>query len=89
MNARIVFLFGLVFTVLNVVMAFTTHGGLFIMATLGLIITLGSANYMWTQAHGGITEKDIAGIDWNESWSDNDTAPCGAEESMAGHTFVD
>lgn len=47
MIARIVFLFGLVFTVMNVVMAFTTHSGLIIMAVLGLIITLGSAGYIW------------------------------------------
>lgn len=71
MNARIVFVFGLVFTLLNVVMAFTTHGGLFIMAGLGLIITLGSANYIWG-AQVAMSKEEIAKLDWDESWSYED-----------------
>jgi len=61
MNARIVFLFGLLFTLLNIVMAFTTHGGLFIMAGLGLIITLGSANYIWGTQAGAMGDDDYEG----------------------------
>lgn len=82
MNARIVFVFGLLFTLLNVVMALTTHGGLFIMAGLGLIITLGSANYIWGTPAGAMGDDD-------DGSSAFDDAPCGAEESMAGHTFTD
>lgn len=47
MNARIVFLFGLLFTLLNIVMAFTTNEGLFMMAIIGLMVMMGAASKIW------------------------------------------
>lgn len=49
MNARIVFVFGLVFTLLNVIMAFTTHAGLFMMAIIGLMVVMGAASKIWPE----------------------------------------
>lgn len=47
MNARIVFVFGLVFTAVNIVVAFTTHAGLFMMAIIGLMVVMGAASKIW------------------------------------------
>ncbi|MEW5992898.1 MAG: hypothetical protein AB1744_00690 [Candidatus Zixiibacteriota bacterium] len=47
MNARTVFVFGLLFTLMNIVMAFTTHAGLFMMAIIGLMVMVGAASKIW------------------------------------------
>lgn len=58
MNARIAFVFGLLFTLLNVVMVFTTHSGLMILVIVGLMFMLGSAIRIWGTPADAMREDD-------------------------------